>query len=330
MCIRQTSTPDSATMPASSGSRRSAVTSFTIDAPGASARRATSAREVSTETGKPASASSTGSTRRSSSSSLTGSAPGRVDSPPTSTSEAPCGEHLRPVSAAASGEAYDPAVGEAVGRDVDDPHHRRPGPTFRLRLSSHPTWTLTRRGGAGRAAAVAVGGAVVALVAVVAIASCGGLPGGGIAERRPSEGLRDDAFSLILVMLAMQRSSSRSCSRSSAATHDRGAPRLERRKSIVIFLVAIVLIASSSVRSRAARASDGARCSTATRRPVTVRRRGGRLRAGVRRLAGGRRPASSRSPSRRGGSLCAAAARRRPGAADTPRGAGRRARGDAR
>ena len=42
------------------------------------------------------------------------------------------------------------AVGEAVRRDVDDPDHRRPRPTFAVRRSSHRAWTVTRRGGAGR------------------------------------------------------------------------------------------------------------------------------------------------------------------------------------
>ncbi len=47
--MRQTGQPASATTPAISGSPRSAVTSLTIAAPAASARRATSALEVSTE-----------------------------------------------------------------------------------------------------------------------------------------------------------------------------------------------------------------------------------------------------------------------------------------
>ena len=50
--MRQRYPPDSATTSASSGSPRSAVTSFTITAPSSSARRATSAFEVSTETGQ--------------------------------------------------------------------------------------------------------------------------------------------------------------------------------------------------------------------------------------------------------------------------------------
>ena len=76
--------------PRAPGRRASAVTSFTITAPSSSARRATSALDgVDRDRQRPRSSSSTGSTRRSSSSSGTPSAPGRVDSPPMSTSAAP-------------------------------------------------------------------------------------------------------------------------------------------------------------------------------------------------------------------------------------------------
>ena len=75
--------------PGELGSPRSAVTSLTMTAPSSRARRATTALEVSTETAKPWSRSSTGSTRRSSSLAETPSEPGRVDSPPTSTTAAP-------------------------------------------------------------------------------------------------------------------------------------------------------------------------------------------------------------------------------------------------
>ena len=63
---------------------------------------------VDRDPARPTRSSSTGTTRRSSSASLTGSAPGRVDSPPTSTSDAPSASIRRAASAAASGEAYDP------------------------------------------------------------------------------------------------------------------------------------------------------------------------------------------------------------------------------
>src|SRR5437588_334706 len=65
MCMRQRYTSAAATAPASSGSARSAVTSFTISAPSSSARRATAAFAVSIETGtSPWSGSSTGTPRR--------------------------------------------------------------------------------------------------------------------------------------------------------------------------------------------------------------------------------------------------------------------------
>ena len=100
-----------------------------------------------------------------------------------------------------------------------------------------------RRGGQGRGA-VAVGGAVVALVTVVAIASGGGLPGGGIAERRPSEGLRDVAFSLVLVAMAVAAIVV-PIMLSFFGRYDskRGAPRRpSAAKSVVTFLVSLVLV----------------------------------------------------------------------------------------
>lgn len=48
-----------------------------------------------------------------------------------------------------------------------------------------------------------VAAAVVALVAVVAIASSGAVPDGGVAQRRPSEGLIDTVVSLVLVLMVV-------------------------------------------------------------------------------------------------------------------------------
>jgi len=45
--------------------------------------------------------------------------------------------------------------------------------------------------------------AVVALVAIVAIASSGSAPSGGVNGRRPSEGILDTAFSLLVVLMAV-------------------------------------------------------------------------------------------------------------------------------
>ena len=55
----------------------------------------------------------------------TGAAPGRVDSPPTSTMSAPSACSLSPVAIAAAGLEEAPAVGEAVGGDVDHAHDQR-------------------------------------------------------------------------------------------------------------------------------------------------------------------------------------------------------------
>ncbi len=82
-----------------------APTSFSSDAPAATAARATAGLRVSMDTRAPASAnaSTTGTTRRSSSSSDTGMAPGRVDSPPTSSQSAPSASRARPWAMAAAG-----------------------------------------------------------------------------------------------------------------------------------------------------------------------------------------------------------------------------------
>src|SRR3989442_453459 len=92
MCMRITPTPASATTGVSSGSKARPATSFTTAAPAAMAARATGALRVSTEIGpsrRRASCSITGTTRAISSSTVTGVAPGRVDSPPTSSSSQP-------------------------------------------------------------------------------------------------------------------------------------------------------------------------------------------------------------------------------------------------
>ena len=100
---------------ASAGSARSAVTSLTMTAPSSTARRATSAFDVSTETGTPRSCSSAGTTRRSSSSSETPSEPGRVDSPPTSTIAAPSASSRSAWADADSGSASRPSSEKESG-----------------------------------------------------------------------------------------------------------------------------------------------------------------------------------------------------------------------
>ena len=67
------------------------------------------------------------------------SAPGRVDSPPTSSTAAPAAASARPCATAASASRVAAAVGEGVGRDVDDPHQRSPG-----QLGDGPRVTVRR------------------------------------------------------------------------------------------------------------------------------------------------------------------------------------------
>ncbi len=130
---RRRSRPEPATTSRIAGSASPPETSLTIRAPAASAARATSARMVSTETtASRASASITGTTRASSSVTSGRVAPGRVDSPPTSRMSAPSASSRRPWAIADVGVGVETAVGEGVGRDVDDPHqlrrHGRSGP----------------------------------------------------------------------------------------------------------------------------------------------------------------------------------------------------------
>jgi hypothetical protein len=59
-----------------------------------------------------------------------------------------------------------------------------------------------RRGGPARRT-LGVAAAVVGLAAIVAIASSGSVPSGGVGDRRPSEGLADTVVSLALVVMAL-------------------------------------------------------------------------------------------------------------------------------
>src|SRR5258705_6940464 len=94
-----------------SASPRPAVMSLTTVAPASRAAAATEASEVSTLTGTPASEARrrmTGTTRRRCSSAGTGCEPGRVDSPPTSRTEAPAAASSRPCSTARPGSRNRP------------------------------------------------------------------------------------------------------------------------------------------------------------------------------------------------------------------------------
>src|SRR4030095_14991608 len=113
--------PEEATTSASAGSPRRAVTSLTSSAPSSIARRATSALAVSTEPATPFSASSTGTTLRSSSLAETPAEPGRVDSPPTSTIEAPSSTMPRADATASSGRKVTPPSENESGVTLTTP-----------------------------------------------------------------------------------------------------------------------------------------------------------------------------------------------------------------
>ena len=94
-----------------SGSPSSPVTSLMISAPSSTARAATTAFDVSIDTGRPDSPTSrrtTSATRRSSSAAETGSENGLVLSPPTSSRSAPASVSARPWATAASTSACRP------------------------------------------------------------------------------------------------------------------------------------------------------------------------------------------------------------------------------
>ena len=101
-----------------------------------------------------------------------------------------------------------------------------------------------RRGGTGWSA-LALGAAVVLLVAIVAVASGGDAPRGSVGARRPSQGLIDLLFSLFLVVLAL-------CAiavpvmLSLFGRYDArrgGGRRVGAGRSLVTFVVSIVLVA---------------------------------------------------------------------------------------
>ena len=90
------------------------------------------------------------------------------------------------------------AVRKAVGRHVDDPHHRRALQTFLHRWTSHPAMEVSSR---GRNALLTALGVLVAL-AVVAIASRGSIPAGEGGTRAPKQALIDIIFTLYLLTIA--------------------------------------------------------------------------------------------------------------------------------
>jgi hypothetical protein len=100
-----------------------------------------------------------------------------------------------------------------------------------------------RRGGPARRT-LGVAAAVVALAAIVAIASSGSVPSGGVAERRPSEGLADTVVSLALVVMAASAIAAVVLmSFFGRYTADGGIrPRRNPRHAMLLFLGAVALV----------------------------------------------------------------------------------------
>ncbi len=143
LCISTRAAPPSATARASKESSRRAVTSLIIVAPAPSVARATSAFDVSMEIGmrsRPASASTTGTTRSRSVREETGVAPGRVDSPPMSIRSAPSASILSAASTARAGSSIDDVSAKESGVTLRIPITRQRSPR---RSASRPgRWTV--------------------------------------------------------------------------------------------------------------------------------------------------------------------------------------------
>src|SRR6056297_589252 len=117
-------TPSRATTPCMVSSARPPLTSLTMLAPACTAASATCARMVSMLTVIPAPDNSriTGNTRAHSSSGVIRWAPGRVDSPPTSITSAPCACITRACSTARSTESNSPPSEKESGVTFSTPH----------------------------------------------------------------------------------------------------------------------------------------------------------------------------------------------------------------
>src|SRR6185436_12621758 len=124
-CMSTAGTRRSATSPAMPGSNVNPLTSLTMSAPASRAARATEALVVSTESGpapRPRRPRMTGTTRRHSSAAPTAAEPpGRVDSPPTSTTSAPASKRARPWSTAAAASANRPPSEKESGVTFSTP-----------------------------------------------------------------------------------------------------------------------------------------------------------------------------------------------------------------
>ena len=161
MCMRMTSHRDPAAK-VMAPSSASALTSFQIVAPAANAALAVPILRVSMEIGRSVrrlSRAITGSVRAISSVSLTGSAPGRVDSPPMSSTSAPAATRRSACSTAASGSKALPPSEKLSGVTLTTPMisgRRRVGSAARSfsvtesRARIRPAPALRRRRGRAR------------------------------------------------------------------------------------------------------------------------------------------------------------------------------------
>src|SRR5215471_4664000 len=136
LCMITTAASTPATTSAMAGSFCNPHTSLTMTAPSSTARAATFAFMVSTESGAASSRArraKTGSIRASSSAAVTGVAPGRVDSPPTSTIAQPSAASVRACAMAASAPRKRP------------PSEKESGVTFTMPMTAGRAPSLFRK-----------------------------------------------------------------------------------------------------------------------------------------------------------------------------------------
>ncbi len=142
MCIAQTPTPLAAASGIIAGSAVRAETSLMISAPASMAARATAALVVSIEIGTgslPARSFSTPSTRPSSSARLVGVGVGARAFAADVDQIGPGGGHFQCPIGGGPRIVIGSAVGEAVGRHVDDAHHQRTAGEFDVARAEQPT-----------------------------------------------------------------------------------------------------------------------------------------------------------------------------------------------
>ena len=165
-----------------------------------------------------------------------------------------------------------PTVGEAVGSDVEDAHHRGPRQTIFERRSSHLTVDRSGMSGTGRVAAVLL--TVAVLLGAVVVAAGGETPVGdrglaralGMAARRA----REPAPGADGVRRGALRRPARPASARGVRLEPSGGRKRGRVVVAVMLVVLLVLFVFAVRQVRATTRTASAPASSAARRPRTV------------------------------------------------------------